>query len=384
VFSGHVHHFFYNRHHASQLYVLPPTSFIRQDYSELFPIEPASEYGRDDVGKYGVTFVDVLERGHVVRVVPTEGTELEESRFSDVPGPVPAALSTARGKRLVAHLRHAWATPIALPYNGPMDEFSRKRARNDALLMRLWQLGIRRLRTPLADLLDPDVRPRIHDFHAAGIRFTFFSLEIPDANAVAALREAHIATEALQIITAKTDLSDIADGLASLEIIRDIAIIIGKLHSSADEPRHGSHFAHAVSFGFKWAERHDALSALKSRDPDGRVTGLAFQINLEDHLRARLSEIDAFGATNDLQIWANLRLANENPAIANFDDDQILERVSVAVEAAESLKRTTLEIDTLIDIDRGYNPRHGLLDRRCNLRPAGRWLAGFEHLDQDG
>jgi len=65
----------------------------------------------------------------------------------------------------------------------------------------------------------------------------------------------------------------------------------------------------------------------------------------------------------------------ENPAVANFDDELILEKVRVAVEAAETLKRTTVEVDTLIDIDRGYNPRHGLLDRRCNLRPAGTWLA---------
>jgi 3',5'-cyclic AMP phosphodiesterase CpdA len=376
VFSGHVYHFFYNRHHASQLYVLPPTSFIRQDYSELFPIEPASEYGRDDVGKYGVTFVDVLEAGHTVRVVPTEGAELEESRLGDAPTPVPATLPTARRNRLVAHLRHAWATPIALPYNGPMEEFSRKRARNDALLMRLWQLGIRRLRTPLADLLDPEIRPRIHDFHAAGIRFTFFTLDVPDPKAIAALMDSHILTEALQIVTAKTNMSDIAGGLAGLPSLGDVEVVVGKLHSSADEPRHGSNFAHSVSFGFKWPERHHALVALKSCDAAGQVIGLAFQINLGEDLQARLSEMDAFGAENDLQIWANVRLADENPAVANFDDELILEKVRVAVETAETLKRTTVELDTLIDIDRGYNPRHGLLDRRCNLRPAGRWLAG--------
>jgi hypothetical protein len=226
VFSGHVHHFFYNRHHASQLYVLPPTSFIRQDYSELFPIEPASEYGRDDVGKYGVTFVDVLEAGHTVRVVPTEGAELEESRLGDAPTPVPATLPTARRNRLVAHLRHAWATPIALPYNGPMEEFSRKRARNDALLMRLWQLGIRRLRTPLADLLDPEIRPRIHDFHAAGIRFTFFTLDVPDPKAIAALMDSHILTEALQIVTAKTNMSDITGGLAGLPSLGELRSLL--------------------------------------------------------------------------------------------------------------------------------------------------------------
>jgi 3',5'-cyclic AMP phosphodiesterase CpdA len=378
VFSGHVHHFFYNRYQGSRLYVLPPTSFIRQDYSELFPIEPASEYGRDDTGKYGVTFVDIFERGHALRIVPTEGAELSVGDTADPTMSVAAdATFAAPSNRLVAHLRHAWATPIALPYNGPMEEFSRKQARNDALLMRLWQLGIRRLRTPLADLLDPNTRSRVHDFHATGMRFTFCSLEIPDTKAIAALNEARAAAEALQIVCAKTNMDDIADGLPSLRALLDIDVVIGKSHSSADEPRQGSHFAHAVSFGFKWSERHDAVAAVRSHDVRGRVTGLAFQINLGDDLPGRLAELDAFGAASGLKIWANVRLASENPAAANLDDELVLGKVSAAAEASNGLKNTIVEIDTLIDIDRGYNPRHGLLDRRCNLRPAGRWLAGI-------
>jgi 3',5'-cyclic AMP phosphodiesterase CpdA len=375
VFSGHVHHFFYNRHHGCDFYVLPPTSFIRQDYSELFPIEAASEHGRDDTGKYGITLVDVFEQGHAIRIVPTDGVELSNDQ-SGTGSAIDANGSSARGGRLVAHLRHAWATPVALPYNGPMEEFSRKRARNDALLMRLWQLGICRLRTPLADLLDSDIRQRIEDFYAAGMRFTFFSLDVPDGDAMAALAETR-AAEALQIVTANTDLSDIADGLAGIASLRDVAVAIGKLHSSADEPRHGSNFAHAVSFGFKWSERHDAFAALKWRDPHRGISGLAFQVNLGDDLQRTLLDMDAFGAANDLRIWANVRLANENPAVANFDDALILARVKDLVEIADRLEQTTIELDTLIDIDRGYNPRHGLLDRRCNLRSAGRWLAGL-------
>jgi 3',5'-cyclic AMP phosphodiesterase CpdA len=378
VFSGHVHHFFYNRHHGSYLYVLPPTSFIRQDYSELFPVEAASEHGRDDTGKYGVTFVDVFERGHAVRIVPTDGAELADDQARDGSANNVLGLASApRGSRLVAHLRHAWATPIALPYNGPMEEFSRKGARNDALLMRLWQLGICRLRTPLADLLDPNTRPRVEDFGAAGMRFTFFSLKVPGAETMAAIATTP-ATEALQIVTAKTDLADIADGLASLPTLRDISVVIGKLHSSADEPRHGSNFAHAVSFGFKWSERHHALAALRSRAARSSISGLAFQINLGDDLPSLLLDMDAFGAANKLRIWANVRLAHENPAVANFDDALILARVKAMIEIAGCLEWTTLELDTLIDIDRGYNPRHGLLDRRCNLRSAGRWLAGLD------
>ena len=34
----------------------------------------------------------------------------------------------------------------------------------------------------------------------------------------------------------------------------------------------------------------------------------------------------------------------------------------------------TLQLDTFADIDRGYHPRYGLLDRRYNFRAAGRML----------
>ncbi|MEZ5842671.1 MAG: metallophosphoesterase [Hyphomicrobiaceae bacterium] len=376
VFSGHVHHVFYNRLGATQLYVLPPTSFTRQDYAELFPVEPADEFGRDDRGKYGFALVDVLAEGHRVRIVPTEGHEAGEGDAT----PATAASGTTAGPRgdaLVAHLRHAWATPVALPYNGPMEEFSRKRARNDLLLVRLWQMGIRRLRTPLADLLDPQAAARMADFHAAGLRFTVFTLTVPDPASRDALAAAAPMLDALQVVTSRTDLADIADALAASPPFHEIPLIIGKLHSSADEPRHGSHFAHSVTFGFKWFEREAALAALVNLRARARVDGIAFQVPLEDELASRLSEIDALGRRHDLAMTANIRLSDDNPAVANFDDERILARVQAAVAAAPELDRTTIELDTLIDVDRGYHPRHGLLDRRCNLRAAGRWLAGL-------
>jgi hypothetical protein len=40
-----------------------------------------------------------------------------------------------------------------------------------------------------------------------------------------------------------------------------------------------------------------------------------------------------------------------------------------------SLTTVSVHIDTFVDVDRGYNPRHGLLDRHYNFRPAGRALA---------
>jgi len=106
IFSGHVHHFFYNRFKGVHLYCLPATSFIRQDYAELFPVGPASEFGRDDTGKFGITFVEIAEQGLNITVHNTDGAE---GAFT---GPPPRA---PKPENLIPHLRHAWHLPKALP-----------------------------------------------------------------------------------------------------------------------------------------------------------------------------------------------------------------------------------------------------------------------------
>ncbi|RMF00440.1 MAG: hypothetical protein D6773_11460, partial [Alphaproteobacteria bacterium] len=211
IFSGHVHQFFYNRHAGTALYCLPPTSFTRQDYSELYQIGPASEFGRNDLCKFSYALVDIYPEGHRLRVIPTRGRGLNPGEAITQDDPVAARPAPAP---FTVHVRHAWARAFHMPYNGPMEEFGRKRARDDYLLLRLWQMGISRIRTPLADLLDPEYRRRIDDFHAAGIRFTFFCAGMPDAEAWRACREAREMIDAVECVTSTTDLSDLGDALS--------------------------------------------------------------------------------------------------------------------------------------------------------------------------
>ena len=178
VLSGHVHQFFFNRAGARPLYCLPATSFIRQDYAEMYAIGPPPEFGRNDTGKFGFTLVDVFAEGHRVRIVPTDGTSLAKDAT-----PAPTQWQRHPETPLTVPLRHAWATPIDLPYNGPMEEFARKRTRNDYTLMRLQQMGLSRARVPLTDLMDPLIRRRMAEYHLAGISFTVFAIGIPDAAA---------------------------------------------------------------------------------------------------------------------------------------------------------------------------------------------------------
>lgn len=379
VFSGHVHQFFFNRLGETRLYCFPSTSFIRQDFAELYRAGPSDQYGRNDTGKFSVALVDIYPQGHAFRVIPTDGLEMEAGADISSTGHDWSVPSPSREKSLplVVHLRHAWAEAVDLPYNGPMEEFSRKRARNDYTLLRLWQMGLSKIRTPLGDLLDPAISKRVDDFHAAGMRFTFFDVGVPDAEASAAINAAAPMIDAIELISAEADMSDIADGVGAMADFGDLPVYVGKFHSSAHEPKRGSKFAHSVSFGFKWDDRDTMMAALTQAPFKDRIAGPVFQINLGDPLVERLKEIDALAASNGLRAGANIRLANENPAVANFDDALIADRVVEATEMAASLTNTVVQLDTFMDVDRGYNPRHGLIDRLSNFRPAGRRLAAL-------
>jgi len=372
VFSGHVHQFFYNRVGGTKLYCLPPTSFTRQDYSELYDIDPAAEYGRNDTGKFSYALVDVFKNDLRVRVIPTEGRCLAEGETLKQSDPVS---THPKSVPLVVHMRHAWARATDMPYNGPMEEFARKRARNDNVLLRLWQMGISCVRTPLSDLCDPEYGPRVKDFHAAGIRFTFFCPGVPAPEIWDECVKNKSLIEAVEFVTSTKDLSDIAGQISIFDGAEGPPIHIGKFHSSAHEPKRGSKFAHSVSFGFKWEDRETLLQALRQADPDVKISGVVFQVNLEDDLPNLLSQIAEWGTGASLKTVAVIKLADTSPAIANFDDEAIAKHISSALEAAEGLENLTLQLDTYADIDRGYHPRHGLVDGRSNFRAAGRYLA---------
>ncbi len=273
VFSGHVHQFFYNRVGETRLYCLPPTSFTRQDYAELYHVAPAPEFGRNDAGKFSFALVDIYADGHGLRVIPTEGRELAEGVDLELP---PVVAATNGDAPFTVHLRHGWGRAWDLPYNGPMEEYLRKRARNDYTLARLWQMGIAHVRARVGGLLDPDYGRRAQAFHAAGIRFTLFCAGVPGAETWTRTNEHAGLIDAVEFISSDAELADLEPGLAAISSENSFPIFVGKFHSSAHEPRSGSKFAHSVSFGFKWEEREEVAAALKRIDRSGAVAGLAF------------------------------------------------------------------------------------------------------------
>ena len=366
VFSGHVHHFFYNDENECAYYVLPPTSFTRQDYAELFGVGPALEFGRDDVGKYSVAMVHILENGHELQLIPTFG---KSAKRNEPKRNLPKGKHERTLKKdIVVSLRHAWHESKYLPYNGPMEEFSRKLARNDYGLLRLLQMGIRDVRIPLQDLTSQASLDRIKDYHALGIRFHVFCLAEHWQTATQLIDGSGAAIASLEYVLSGKATSWSLEGSMTPDTI---PVSLSYAASGAHQANATKPFAHSVSTGFTWSDREEVFAAVDNATISTQIDRLLFQISWEADLSSTIAHMSQEFDSLPWGCAIYLRLASSNPAMANFDDEKIAERIHKAMTLLENKNKLHLYVDTFMDIDRGYSPRHGFIDRLGNLRKVG-------------
>ena len=79
-------------------------------------------------------------------------------------------------------LRHPWAEQVEIAATGGVQEFERKIARNDYPTLALWEMGVRKLRVPIQDLLDARVRERMRVLRAIGHEFLVYCYDLPAAD----------------------------------------------------------------------------------------------------------------------------------------------------------------------------------------------------------
>lgn len=363
VFSGHVHHFFANAYKGVKFYCYPATSFTRQDYAALFDGPVAPEFGRDDSHKFGVTMVDVTAEGHSFRFLPTFGRSLEEG----APMPRDATSAPLNLSFLTPHLRHDWAGVKSMPYNGPMEEFSRKQARDDYPLLRLKQLGIGRVRTTLKDLETARRRERMDVWFNQDIRFVLLSVGVPDERMRKVLDRHRKLVDALEIA-----VPDLAPDLANVEVdkVLDLAsrhqLWISKITTSSSNQDPSRPFAHTVSCG-ALPHEIDAAADLIGTLPEDTDAKVVIQVPWGDDPALILADWPL--ATDRLVL--NIRLAASNPALPNFDEEAILRLLTSLDELRTSNPLLEITLDTFQDFDRGYHPRLGLVDGLSNIHA---WL----------
>ena len=361
IISGHVHHFFLNEHKGVKLYCLPATSFTRQDFSAIFRGLPANEFGRDDTGKFGVTVFNIKEQGHDFTWIPTYGKETIDDKNNQDAKVKPLF----QIPNLIPSLRHDWCQSTAMPANGPMEEFTRKVTRNDYPILRLKQLGIKKVRVPLVDFLDPVSVARIRVIDGFGIRaVVFFSGNIgkKDFNTLMNMGESIYAIEVIGL--------DIPVNI--LKMLRDTALPVwySKISTSANQSDDTKPFNISVSTGCMVDEIKEVLSNFSA-------------ISSENDLRLVVQcpwggDATVFSVQKILKEWGyienkgvklaiNVRLAPSNPAEENADSIAMAQTIKGVQSIAENNPEVEFILDTFEAFDRGYHPRLGLIDTLSNI-----------------
>jgi predicted phosphodiesterase len=374
LFAGHVHHFFYNRSGQTNMYCLPSTAFTRHDFSELFTIAPGAEFGRDDVDKLGYAMVDVFADGHAVRLIHPETQNAPIS--ADAQFVKPLHPSEGLYPPVAVQMRHDWSALMALPTNGPLDEFTRKKVRNDYPILATWQIGISWLRVPIEEVLSPQSRERMCALQAMGQKFVGMVFGVPDKTTLEKLNAHSAQIDVLEVILSSDETATAAQSLASLRRQFAKPIYLGVLESSAQatDPK-TKFFAHKTSIGFHPNSFTQPDCRTDQKDHDLQLAdGLVFYISSEENVLTQIAAIEALSQKLRKPVIIHLSAAGPHPAHQQFDSVLLANRTALACIGAYSLSKGLVVFDTLMDIDRGDFPRSGLIDRRGNMNLSGRYL----------
>lgn len=379
LFCGHVHNLFYHRLGATEIYLLPSPSFVRRDYSEMYPLAPslAEEFGRNDVAKLGCFWVDVYEQGHVARLIRSSidigdgDNAMKDAAGSALAAPllIPGHPKDPGQTPFGLTLRHPWAELTTLPHNPPVDEFSRRDVRNDYPVQALWDLGIRAVRAPIADLVDPQVRGRVADLVALGQRFTFFSAGLPNQDLLALLRREAPLVSRWECVVPMRDLAALAEAVAPLVAEAGLEVMWSDLRSAAI----GNAGKHFTAPGCLPSEV-SAVAAMLRRLPPRIISAVGFRLSRDALDDKDIMALETFSQSNRIKAVVTWALMPEGPNDQAMDDGDVLARVERLFATATRFASIDFILDGFTDIDRGYYPRAGLVDRRGNLRPAGEWL----------
>ena len=370
LFAGHVHNFWYHRHGETDCYLLPSTAFVRHDYAEMYRAAPPpeTEAGRNDAAKLGYFVVHVHEQGHLCEIVRTYG-EVTEPGAAE-----PAAIDRVKTVHPIENpvtrfgfdMRQNWLEIIEIPPSGGLDEFDRKRTRNDYALMALIEMGVRRLRIPARDLLDPEHRARLTELAGLGFLFTLFTFGEPDASLTAAVEGARGLIDTWEIAQALGELPAVAAAAGPVAEAAGAVLYLSKLRSKDEMERGGEKYYHMINHGFT-PDEGDQIA--KIAELEG-ISGVVFRVAGETTPWRAAGDATRACARHGLKASLHIRMSMGSPGTAQSDEAWVSNRGAEALAAAAAYSDAHVYLDTFADVDRGYFVRQGVVDRLYNPRQA--------------
>ncbi|MDA0746599.1 MAG: metallophosphoesterase [bacterium] len=353
--AAHVHFAFFNRIGRTRLYHLPSTSFTRPGFSHLFAAAPPPEQGRDDTPKLGFHLCRVLPDRTDVHFIRTAGAQnLSNADTECLVTRTSASLPhSPLGLSLLHPLAPATEIPIAYP------SIIRQPVRNDYPLLSALELGVTTVRAPWTDLLDPVQQQRLSVLKDEGVSITAIHpwSGRPDFPALIEQHRSLVDEWEIQLPGSPWPTEEILQTLSacrSLSAFSVCPVIPGEgTHPVKQHPR--------TRIGYRPEELPELNGLLEEAD-----------LTL-DSILCRLSTTDPSAVVQQLSGLSNLnRIGTINLALdlASIDDGQNATFAARALFNLAGLPNSRLFIEPLLDLDRTMDVSHGLLDTRCNPRPA--------------
>lgn len=368
IFCGHVHNFWYDRIGQTEMYILPSTAFVRHDYSEMYRIGPGDQWGRNDEPKLGYFLVRVYEHGHVIECVRTYGRVLSDGE--SLPDPV-HSIKVPQTKEAIAQavgidMRHAWADELVVSPSGGVDEFERKLSRNDYPVLALWEMGLKRMRVPIQDILNERVRHRMEIMVDAGHLFHVYTYGVPNAAAQAVLSDNSHLIERLEIVINWENAVTALGEIATLKAKCDVPVYLSRVNRKDTNKHSGGRYNHLISHGFSFSESDELRTFFETSDGDNVIAGLMISILRDVQPADAALEAARMAESVGRDICLYVKSTSGSPAEGFEDEAANAARVAEAVTSAMASSRVDVILDTFDDTDRGYFARSGLVDRRFN------------------
>jgi hypothetical protein len=225
----------------------------------------------------------------------------------------------------------------------------------------------------MQDLADAAVRGRVSDLVALGHRFTFFSAGLPDESLLERLRGHAPLVHRWECVLPARDAGLLAKAAAPLVRDTGLSLAVADLRSAAMGNAGTPAGKHFTAPGFLPTEL-DAVRRLVGDDPTRVIGAVCFRVGRNSLAEDELEALRDFIRETGVRAVVTWALMPDGPNDAALDDADVQERVVRLCALAARFGEIEFMLDGFMDIDRGYYPRVGLIDRRCNLRPAGEWL----------
>ena len=381
LFSAHVHNFWYDLIGETEYYIVPSTCFVRHDYSEMYRIDGGSQQGRNDGAKLGHVTLEIYEHGHVAHYHRSYAECATEGGPSAPPVVLRPHVKTTDISNIFVDMRHAWTEELNVAPSGAVDEFRRKKARNDYPVMALWEMGLRGLRVPLQDLMDAATKRRMEIMCRVGHKFHIYRYGIPTESEIETIKQhSSIITELELVLGWET----IDEQVAEIQLLKDethLPIVLSRVNRNDASKTSGGKYNHLISHGFTLAEIPEITSFIL-KNPS-LFDGVQFTIPRSVNPWEAGRELQAFKNRTNCKPALYVKSTEASPA-ERFNDE-----ISNAIRFGEAVLSgigfdIDIILDTFDDADRGYFTRTGLIDRRFNPRIAGQLISEIVRQLNDG